>query len=262
MNINKIIRSLALFVAVLGVAQLSAQPLTKLNKGLPCINKKFQVHAHVILDSLGVAQSTAEALQSAFAEVNEAFAPICVSFEVCSTDTINNYEFDSIATFPESEEMKNLFHLENRINFYLATELMPGVAGFATLCGVKQMNNGAVFLKGIGAGTIIHELGHLFGLEHTFEGSGIELVNGSNCETEGDKICDTPADPYVNGEDFSQYINLETCEFISIKRDSMNQFYQPDVGNFMSYYPCACGFTRGQYIKMAEQFLISDPKMW
>jgi len=192
----------------------------------------------VILDSLGVAQSTAEALQSAFAEVNEAFAPICVSFEVCSTDTINNYEFDSIATFPESED------------------------GFATLCGVKQMNNGAVFLKGIGAGTIIHELGHLFGLEHTFEGSGIELVNGSNCETEGDKICDTPADPYVNGEDFSQYINLETCEFISIKRDSMNQFYQPDVGNFMSYYPCACGFTRGQYIKMAEQFLISDPKMW
>jgi len=110
-------------------------------------------------------------------------------------------------------------------------------------------------------GTLTHEMGHMFGLLHTFEGNGIELVNGSNCETEGDLICDTPADPFVEGDDMSLYIG-EDCEFISIKLDSNFQYYQPDVGNIMSYYPCSCGFTRGQYLKMAETFLNSDPKMW
>ena len=56
---------------------------------------------------------------------------------------------------------------------------------------------------------IPHELGHNFNLVHTFgersgngtlgSGTTLELVTrgaGANCTTEGDYLCDTPADPY------------------------------------------------------------------
>lgn len=251
----------SLFLLCLAL-QLSAQPLAKKFKGLPCVNKTFQVHAHVILDSLGVANYTPDDLRDALAGTSEAFSHICIGFELCSIDTVQNYEFDSIATGAESAEMHQLFHHRNRINIYLASELQaPPICGYAALGGIAQMNNGSVVLKCQGAGTLIHEMGHLFGLLHTFEGNGIELVGGSNCEEEGDLICDTPADPFVEGDEISEYIG-PNCEFISIKLDSMGQYYQPDVGNYMSYYPCACGFTRDQYFKMANLFLNSDPKMW
>ena len=263
MKISNFIKLASCFILVLGLKSSNAQELAKKYKGLPCINKTFQVHAHVVLDSLGVANYTADNLRAALVSTSAAFAPICASFELCSFDTITNYEFDSIGTNAEPEEMKQLFHLKNRINIYLETELQdPGTCGFATLSGVAQMNNGSIFLKCQGGGTLTHEMGHLFGLLHTFEGSGIELVNGDKCKTEGDIICDTPSDTFVDGDQMSEYINPNNCEFISIKRDSNNIYYQPDVGNFMSYYPCSCGFTRGQFILMANTFLESDPKMW
>ncbi len=236
--------------------------LRTLNKDLPCVNKKFQVYAHIFLDSLGVANYTPDQLRSELNGVNDAFAPICISFELCGVDTITNYEFDSTATPEEEAEIKTLFHVDNRINFYIISEIFKGpnkVCGFASVGGIAAMNNGMVFMSG---GCATHELGHLFGLLHTFENPGSELVNGSNCETAGDQICDTPADPYTGDPEIIWQGGADGCEFIWEGRDSLGQFYQPDVGNIMSYYSCSCGFTRDQYIKMANTYLNSNPKMW
>lgn len=233
--------------------------LRTLNKDLPCVNKKFQVYAHVILDSLGVARFTPDNLRSELTNVNDAFAPICISFELCGIDTITNYEFDSTATPEEEAEIKTLFHVKNRINFYLVDQIFKeGVkfCGFASRGGIAAMNNGQVFIS---SGCATHELGHLFGLPHTFENPGSELVDGSNCETSGDEICDTPADPYTANPDI---VWQNGCEFIWEGLDPNGQYYQPDVGNIMSYYSCTCGFTRQQYIKMANTYLNSNPKMW
>jgi hypothetical protein len=107
-----------------------------------------------------------------------------------------------------------------------------------------------------------HEFGHYFGLPHTFEGSGAELANGSNCTTAGDLICDTPSDPYVDGDDPNSYVD-GNCKFISMKKDANGQYYDPMVGNIMSYYSdaCVCGFTHDQYMKMAKTYL-SKIGMW
>ena len=113
---------------------------------------------------------------------------------------------------------------------------------------------------------MIHLFGHYFGLLNTFQGFGAELVDGSNCDTEGDLICDTPADNYtppappVGGG----YIDSEdNCRFIDPASDANGDPYRAHTGNFMSYYgTCRCGFTYQQYLRMANNFFASDPKTW
>ena len=89
-----------------------------------------------------------------------------------------------------------------------------------------------------------HEFGHYFGLEHTFTTKyGIELPDGSNCETAGDRICDTPADP--NASDI--FVSYAECELFYGD-------YKPMINNMMAYYkPCVStpyAFTTQQYLRM------------
>jgi len=254
-------RPLYIFFIILLAHPAFSQSLHTSHKNLPCIDKTFQVYAHVILDSLMVANYSLEDLNNALAITNAAYEPICARFELCGVDTIRNYEYDSVATDFEVGEMLNKFQVKNRINIYLVSELQdPGTCGFAVVNGISNLSNSHIFLKCQG-GTLVHEMGHLFGLLHTFEGNGVENVNGSNCETEGDNICDTPADPFIEDTDMSLWVN-EHCEFIFEGLDANGEYYSPDVGNIMSYYPCTCGFTWQQYKIMADNYLNSNPRMW
>ena len=142
------------------------------------------------------------------------------------------------------------------------------VCGFATLRGITILDAGGVVVKKEcvtdNATAIAHEMGHYFGLLHTFEGEGDELVDGSNCDTEGDRICDTAADPYIFTEPVTSYVDVNLgCRFINGRQDTNGEFYRPDVANVMSYYPeeCKCGFTYGQLKAMAD-LCISASGMW
>lgn len=94
---------------------------------------------------------------------------------------------------------------------------------------------------------IAHEFGHYFGLEHTFEKwkYGEEAIDGSNCSTAGDRICDTPADPYIS----EIYVSYSECELFY-------KGYKPMINNMMNYYkPCVNKekeFTEQQYIRMYQ----------
>ena len=88
-------------------------------------------------------------------------------------------------------------------------------------------------------------MGHYFGLYHTHQTSfGKELVDGSNCETAGDLICDTPADPNL--------LSNRSCVYEGSVVDENGAVYQPDVTNYMSYtrHFCRSSFSEQQLVLM------------
>jgi hypothetical protein len=241
------------------------------DKNLPCLDKKFTIALHFIKDSLGKTFLIEDSLVSYINVVNKLFKPICVSFELCSIDTLAFYEFDYITNDKENLEMQKRFNKKFRINLYIVNRIkknLPEFCGLATFKGINQMFSGDIVVekKCTNGLFMAHIFGHYFGLQHTSLGEGSELVNGSNCSTAGDKICDTPADPYDPYEqvlDNLPFINVKNCSFISKKKDANGEYYRPDVGNIMSLYKdCYCGFSAGQYRLMAENYLKSPQKMW
>ena len=235
---------------------------------LPCVDKTFSIVVHIVKDSLKGTIVTEPGILALIPALNADFAPICVSFSVCEFKYIDNFAYDKIARDADKgrdfKEMQHQYNLKNRINLYFVQNITDVAAcGFASLGGINYLDSLGIVIKKscLNARTLSHEMGHYFGLKHTFDTeSGAELANGSNCKTAGDEICDTPADPFVEGDDPAKYVDA-TCKFISMKKDANGQYYDPLVGNIMSYYPCSCGFTDEQYIKMATVYL-SKTGIW
>lgn len=98
--------------------------------------------------------------------------------------------------------------------------------------------------------TLAHELGHYYGLYHTHRLTvPEEYVNGSNCATHGDLVCDTPADP----DDLDETV-LTNCVYTGGATDSNGDTYAPDPSLFMSSaeHECRFVFSMGQYNRMGS----------
>lgn len=124
----------------------------------------------------------------------------------------------------------------------------------------------ADFLENMGRNLIPHELGHNFNLVHThgpINGALTdELVTrgtGRNCDTAGDLLCDTPADPspILNGVEYAYINNCPVYDPNNTVRDAQGAPYDPPVTNIMGYWhnpnTAYCSrheFTPGQYERM------------
>ncbi len=220
-------------------------------KDLPCLNKHFNLHLHIGVDSLRKTNFDPAQMDAPIEQANHFFKPICVSFSVCAIDTMLNYNFDSLDHMGEAMEIISHHQSLHRLNVYVLENLLaPPQCGFA--------GSDHVFLKKACPSALTHELGHVFGLLHTFE-TGDELVDGSNSASAGDKIQDTPADPFFPDPYITWHIN---CEFVWEGRDANGQYYMPGMGNIMSYYGCDCGFTRDQYLKMVATINSFSKRFW
>jgi hypothetical protein len=106
---------------------------------------------------------------------------------------------------------------------------------------------------------LTHEMGHCLGLYHTH--SSVENVDRvgacKNCETTGDLLCDTPADPGLNRSGM-----LSGCNYIGTVTDGCGWIYSPDPQNIMSYAPRVCQtyFTSGQGLRM-HWYLDNTPSL-
>lgn len=114
------------------------------------------------------------------------------------------------------------------------------VGAFATAHGVV--------LQGLDAGTLIHEIGHYFGLLHTFDGFRTNPCKNDDCLVDGDMICDTPPDKSI----------VNSCEDNSCNTDVLSNFSNQtffldtlDMGsNFMDYGGCPTEFSHDQIDRM------------
>lgn len=264
-----------LFLAFFVCFSIQAQ----VKKQLPCIDKKFSIVVHIVKDSLGKAGVTEADIINNVAGVSAYFSKICVSFEVCEFRYIDNFVYDqsTISRDDYWSHVQQIYNVNNRINIYYVSDVSSSAAGIADLGAICNMSSGGIRVNKqsvFNNRVLVHEMGHYFGLKHTFEeGRTKELVDGSNSLTTADEIEDTPADPYVPADLLlmGTYVNFDDpkrqCEFIyktmPYAVDAKGMYYAPLVGNIMSYYPgsCDCGFTDGQLHKMAETYM-SNPKMW
>jgi len=249
---SKILKLNLLLFCLLQFFLCGAQNLHKKSKDLPQVNKQFNFQVYVSVDTFRNTNTSPAQLQSAIETANRLFEPIGASFAICGWETIPDYTFDEQIEPWEDPELRRLHNQKKTINVYILDLLRNN----EDLCGYAGGN--IVFLRKGCLGSLTHELGHVFGLAHPFAG-GDELVDGSNCATAGDRICDTPADPHIVGADIEWQ---DGCEFIYEGRDANGDFYQPDVGNIMSYYACACGFTHDQYVVMANNILNRISNNW
>jgi len=245
------------------------QDLRTFEAPVPCVDKTLTVVAHIVRDSMGMTNVEEQDILDALEAADSLFNPICINFEICEFRISDNFQYDFIDG-NDWEEMQVIYHVERRINVFFVDDFETNdinACGFAGLGQiVNTVSDGIVIKKGdcLTGRAIARNLGRYFGLLPTWEGEGEELVNGANCETAGDLICDTPSDPYILNDPIDSYVNVDLgCRFINERQDANSEFYAPHVGNVMSYYPdeCGCGFTSGQLRFMANACL-NAPDIW
>lgn len=150
------------------------------------------------------------------------------------------------------QEIHQKYHIPGTLFMLLIPRAGPGPSGFYSseqdlVCfGYSNPGNGWE------TSVIIHEMGHYFGLPHTHNFPGSELVDGSNCQTAGDGFCDTPADPNINGKVDGN------CEYIGEEKDANGHFYLPPTNNYMSYSAPSCLREFSQEQTNAIQLNISE----
>ncbi|MFN8348287.1 MAG: GEVED domain-containing protein [Spirosomataceae bacterium] len=229
------------------------------------------IKAHILRRSDGTGGLSLADLNTALVQINRYYINVGggIQFYLCGAPNyINNttyFDFDNT----EETALCNANDVSNAINLYFPNSIMFGslaVSGYAYFPSTLSITN-RLFVQASYATdtrTLMHEMGHYFNLLHTFQGStdpnqtNRELVTrdvmqGANCATKGDLLCDTPADPY--GRDS---LSLLGCTYTGTARDPQGQLYNPSLSNVMSYYPISCGniFTSGQYNRMNDGLLL------
>ncbi|WP_020538978.1 hypothetical protein [Lewinella cohaerens] len=235
-----------------------------------CLDREFVVMAHLVRDTFQTINSTPEEIEAALELANLWFEPICTKFVLRQVDTIDNFQYSIPENSNVLDQLWANHHENNRINLYIVSDVsfVSPEPTFATFEGILQNDRGGILINSLQLNDapvwLVHGLGHYCGLLDTNEDFTSQLVNGDNCETTGDEICDTPADPYNPNDPeigLSSYVNME-CRFIFSGLDANSEFYLTQTGNAMSLYPaqCWCGLTYGQFERMAE--VIGRSGLW
>lgn len=192
----------------------------------------YQIHFFKATN--GSANLTLAEIYAEIDSVNYFYANAGLVFVECISPQIINddyyYEFDYNL---HDADVLNQFYTSNVVNMYFANTVTS--ADGSGLCGYSRYPPSEDYVVmaancATNGSTLAHELGHLFGLPHTHGGTANELVDGSNCATEGDYICDTPADPTL-----SNSIVSTNCLYTGTATDAIGMPYAPDPHNIMSY---------------------------
>ncbi len=213
--------------------------------------------AHILRRSDGSGGLTAQQLEDAFVIVNQRYADANIEFFRCvDINYIDNTTWYDFSRDEQTDVMAGN-NVDDMMNIYFANSVLSSSG--SSLCGYANFpgsSNEVIVMRNsctTNGSTLSHEIGHFFGLPHTHNG-GTELVDGSNCSTAGDLMCDTPADPTLG----TSTVN-SACQYTGTATDANGDLYMPNPRNIMSYSRKSCRdfFSVEQYATMAYVSLTS-----
>lgn len=215
--------------------------------------EEIPIKAHIIRNSKGDKGLSIDELSASIENLNTIFKETFIRFTV--NDDINYIDDDGFCHFHKSDEQnltKNNY-AEGYLNIYFIEEIEN--QSHNSICGYANISKNAnrIFVKNScvpNGSTLTHEIGHLLSLIHTHgpnDNQTTELVDGSNCDTDGDGICDTPADPKLSSDNVDNF-----CNYIGSETDANGDRYHPDTRNIMSYAykECRTQFSSEQSARM------------
>ena len=216
---------------------------------------QLPVRIHIVNRTNGTGGLALSTLNQAMANLNNKYLEADIEWFIADINYINN---DTYYDFDQTEEtalcQPNV--VDDAVNVFFVNSINGGgICGYAYYpfnndqsLRILMRNSCAVNAAN---GTFVHEFGHHLSLPHTHNGtsSGPNAANAenvprtgpqANCDTHGDYICDTEADP--TGP-------TSNCVYTGGGSDENGVPYTPNEDNIMSYYSDACGgiFTPGQY---------------
>lgn len=219
--------------------------------GLPAF---VDVYVHVITGTESDGDVSDARIAQQIAVLDNAFTPVV--FRLISTDRTENPSWFTMTPGSTAErEAKTALRIGSAddLNIYTAN-IGGGLLGWATFPSSfagNPVNDGVVVLNESLPGgtaapynlgdTATHEVGHWFGLYHTFQGG---CAGGSrNTNTNGDYVADTP----------SEQSPAYGCP---VGRDTCRSPGADPIRNFLDYTDDACMFmvTPGQTTRMAGQW--------
>jgi len=181
-----------------------------------------------------------------------------------------NFDVTSVSLFRHTKGCVNVYVSDKLIKWkpFRANQYMRGLYHGVTksvfIC--QPLNNTS----------LAHEIAHYFGLFHphnNFKGNkckqeavsrtrkfdGCFGKKGLICETSGDGLCDTPAEPVLEG------VTDTSCRYFGRQKDLWGDTYQPETHNIMSYptnLRCRTKFTAGQVGVMLHYAKKLSPCGW
>ncbi len=208
------------------------------------------IQLHILRNDAGTGGISEADCLRAFERLNKFY--INASIHFYQVDAIN-YIDETLFYDYNKTQMNSLdaaHGVTNVMNIYVANTVSNSSG--SAICGHAQFPGGLDFVMQAtscmkNGSTLAHEVGHYLGLYHTHSTVfGDEAVDGSDCSTEGDLLCDTPADPRLSG---GSNFNSSGCNYYGTVTDENGQLYDPMVTNVMSYASkeCRVDFTEEQY---------------
>jgi hypothetical protein len=225
------------------------------------------VQMHIVRNSAGAGGVSIAEVTEALLEANARFASSNIVFTMCKAPNIINsdyyfttefqFEWDNECGANNAEYQLTTAHFApGLINIYWV-----GTNGWSWSAGPGAIESACmdwvIMHKGhVGSKRILaHELGHYFGIPHTFKGLNENVTRNPanpcfNADTHGDLFTDTPADYHDNKPDAEW---SEDCVPVN-KYDACGVLLTPDPMNIMSYSHCPPG--EDQYFSAQQRAAI------
>lgn len=219
-----------------------------------------RIFVHIVNETNGTGGVSKQAVYDELKLVQEAYDPFICLYLV-GIDEINNSFYTSNWSKAKGQQLAAINSHSGAIDAYILPTYTNAGGNAYAIPNIYFTMGGDRF----GLSTFAHELGHCLGLYHTHETVfGNELVDGSNCSSAGDKVCDTPADPQLG----TSNVTFPGCTYNGTTRDANNDLYNPDTDIIMSYavdvtnaINCRDRFSGGQFSRMMATLLTGIPQV-